>query len=107
MMNLAGRYKWDAWKELKGKSKEECMQQYLTDLGENVSTGESQKKNEPQSHPNFKANLSLMMPKDSFKGKVAFVTGGGTGLGKGMATALSSLGAKVNPCFCFFFNKIK
>ncbi|CAL4065904.1 unnamed protein product [Meganyctiphanes norvegica] len=36
-----------------------------------------------------------MLPPDTFKGKTAFVTGGGTGLGKGMATMLSSLGANV------------
>lgn len=36
-----------------------------------------------------------MLPKDTFKGKTAFITGGGTGLGKGMATMLSSLGANV------------
>ncbi|GCC31697.1 2,4-dienoyl-CoA reductase [(3E)-enoyl-CoA-producing], mitochondrial [Chiloscyllium punctatum] len=37
---------------------------------------------------------TLMLPPGTFKGKVAFITGGGTGLGKGMATALSSLGAE-------------
>uniref|UniRef100_UPI00398E7811 2,4-dienoyl-CoA reductase [(3E)-enoyl-CoA-producing], mitochondrial n=1 Tax=Pristiophorus japonicus TaxID=55135 RepID=UPI00398E7811 len=36
----------------------------------------------------------LMLPSGTFKGKVAFITGGGTGLGKGMTTALSSLGAE-------------
>ena len=36
-----------------------------------------------------------MLPKDTFKGQVAFVTGGGTGLGKAMATMLSQLGATV------------
>merc|ERR1719507_2037855 len=36
-----------------------------------------------------------MMPKDSYKGKVVFISGGGTGLGKGMATKFSDLGAKV------------
>jgi NAD(P)-dependent dehydrogenase (short-subunit alcohol dehydrogenase family) len=36
-----------------------------------------------------------MLPKDAFKGKVAFVTGGATGLGYGMAAALSQLGANV------------
>ncbi|CAH2285543.1 2,4-dienoyl- reductase, mitochondrial [Pelobates cultripes] len=35
-----------------------------------------------------------MLPPDTFKGKVAFITGGGTGLGKGMTTALSRLGAE-------------
>ena len=36
-----------------------------------------------------------MLPKDCFKDKVAFVTGGGTGLGKGMAKMLSERGATV------------
>ena len=36
-----------------------------------------------------------MLPEKTFEGKVAFVTGGGTGLGKGMVQMLSSLGAKV------------
>ncbi|NXK90254.1 DECR protein, partial [Formicarius rufipectus] len=36
----------------------------------------------------------VMLPPNTFQGKVAFITGGGTGLGKGMTTALSSLGAK-------------
>ena len=36
-----------------------------------------------------------MLPADAFKGRVAFVTGGGTGLGKSMSKMLSSLGAKV------------
>merc|ERR1711997_533181 len=36
-----------------------------------------------------------MLPKDSFKNKVVFISGGGTGLGKGMATKFSQLGARV------------
>lgn len=36
-----------------------------------------------------------MLPPGTFAGKVALVTGGGTGLGKGMATTLSKLGATV------------
>ncbi|XP_054983346.1 2,4-dienoyl-CoA reductase [(3E)-enoyl-CoA-producing], mitochondrial [Sorex araneus] len=35
----------------------------------------------------------VMLPPNSFQGKVAFITGGGTGLGRGMTTVLSSLGA--------------
>lgn len=41
------------------------------------------------------AVLEPMLPPGSFSGKVAFITGGGTGLGKDMAKNLSSLGAKV------------
>ncbi|XP_030072234.1 2,4-dienoyl-CoA reductase [(3E)-enoyl-CoA-producing], mitochondrial [Microcaecilia unicolor] len=37
---------------------------------------------------------TVMLPPNSFKGKVAFITGGGTGIGKGMTMALSSLGAE-------------
>ena len=36
-----------------------------------------------------------MLPPGTFAGKVAFITGGGTGLGKGIAQVLSSLGARV------------
>ncbi|KAG7397101.1 2,4-dienoyl-CoA reductase, mitochondrial [Phytophthora boehmeriae] len=39
--------------------------------------------------------LSTMLPRGTFAGKVALVTGGGTGLGKGIATKLSDLGATV------------
>lgn len=43
----------------------------------------------------FLPNLNLMLPAKTFSGKTAFVTGGGTGLGKGIATTLSKLGANV------------
>ncbi len=36
-----------------------------------------------------------MLPAGTFQGKVAFISGGGTGLGKGMAAMLSQLGASV------------
>lgn len=36
----------------------------------------------------------VMLPPNTFQGKVAFITGGGTGIGKGITTALSSLGAE-------------
>ena len=45
--------------------------------------------------PTFQAKSGLMLAPKSFEGKVAMVTGGGTGLGLAMATALSQLGAKV------------
>ena len=44
---------------------------------------------------NFNAKNDIMLPKGTFEGKVAFVTGGGTGLGQGMVKTLSALGAKV------------
>ena len=43
----------------------------------------------------FAPRNNLMLPKGTFDGKIAFVTGGGTGLGQGMVKALSALGAKV------------
>lgn len=43
----------------------------------------------------FPPRLDCMLPKDCFKGKIAFVTGGGTGLGKGMVKMLSERGATV------------
>ena len=43
----------------------------------------------------FPAVTDLMFRPHTFKDKVAFVTGGGTGLGKGMSFALSALGAQV------------
>ena len=46
----------------------------------------------------FTAIKGTMLPPGSFQGKVAFVTGGGTGLGKGMVTKLSELGASVVIC---------
>ena len=43
----------------------------------------------------FPAKKTPMLPPQTFKGKIAFITGGGTGLGKNMAKTLSALGAKV------------
>jgi len=39
-----------------------------------------------------------MLPPGTFKGQIALVTGGGTGLGKGIASKLSNLGAHVVIC---------
>ncbi|XP_068942782.1 2,4-dienoyl-CoA reductase [(3E)-enoyl-CoA-producing], mitochondrial [Petaurus breviceps papuanus] len=41
----------------------------------------------------FQPLKKVMLPPNSFQGKVAFITGGGTGIGKGMTTVFSSLGA--------------
>jgi hypothetical protein len=55
----------------------------------------------PQEHKNmpqasfFPAAKQTMLPKETFKSKVVFISGGGTGLGKGMATKFSDLGATV------------
>ncbi|NXS97477.1 DECR protein, partial [Jacana jacana] len=57
--------------------------------GPNVLRQES---NAPQA-AFFSPLQKVMLPPNTFQGKVAFITGGGTGLGKGMTTALSSLGA--------------
>uniref|UniRef100_A0A3B3R2X3 2,4-dienoyl CoA reductase 1, mitochondrial n=1 Tax=Paramormyrops kingsleyae TaxID=1676925 RepID=A0A3B3R2X3_9TELE len=42
----------------------------------------------------FPPNEGVMLRPDAFRNKVAFITGGGTGLGKGMAGTLSALGAE-------------
>uniref|UniRef100_A0A8C9WC42 2,4-dienoyl-CoA reductase [(3E)-enoyl-CoA-producing], mitochondrial n=1 Tax=Scleropages formosus TaxID=113540 RepID=A0A8C9WC42_SCLFO len=42
----------------------------------------------------FPANEGLMLPPGAFADKVAFITGGGTGLGRAMTTTLSALGAR-------------
>lgn len=49
--------------------------------------------NEAAKH--FPAVKMPMLPPGTFAGKVAFITGGGTGLGKGIAQLLSQLGARV------------
>jgi 2,4-dienoyl-CoA reductase len=43
----------------------------------------------------FPAKKTPMLPKDALKGKIAFITGGGSGLGKAMATMFTALGAQV------------
>ena len=43
----------------------------------------------------FPIRTDTMLPPGSYKDRVVLVTGGGTGLGKGMATKFAELGAKV------------
>ena len=71
------------------------MQQYsdrASSLGGGASSGAG---NERKIWPAFTPTKGVMLPSNAFSGKVALVTGGGTGLGRGMATMLSSLGATV------------
>lgn len=42
---------------------------------------------------NFPVRSDCMLPEKCFEGKIAFVTGGGTGLGKGMVKMLSERGS--------------
>ncbi|XP_041453607.1 2,4-dienoyl-CoA reductase [(3E)-enoyl-CoA-producing], mitochondrial-like [Lytechinus variegatus] len=51
--------------------------------------------NPSEKYDNLKAVKTPMLPPNTYKGKTAFVTGGGTGLGKAMTTMLSRLGAEV------------
>ena len=43
----------------------------------------------------FKAKKDTMLPPETYKDQVVLITGGGTGLGKGMTEKFSALGAKV------------
>ncbi|GMI04353.1 hypothetical protein TrVE_jg9471 [Triparma verrucosa] len=94
------RTKWDAWEELGGKSQEWAMEQYIAKTDHLASAsddkgGDAAAAKQRKVWPHHKPHTGQMMPDDTFKGRVALVTGGGTGLGKGMATMLSKLGATV------------
>lgn len=54
----------------------------------------SSEKTNPQAKY-FPIKKTPMLPKGTFSGKTALITGGGTGLGKGMASMLGTLGASV------------
>ena len=68
---------------------------FAVNKGSNVSRIMSCQACKMSSSSNFAPKNDVMLPKGAFDGKVAFVTGGGTGLGQGMVKILSSLGAKV------------
>ena len=55
----------------------------------------------------FPIKRNTMLPADSFKDRVVFITGGGTGLGKGMATKFSEMGAKVVIAARYFLRETK
>uniref|UniRef100_S4RAE2 2,4-dienoyl CoA reductase 1, mitochondrial n=1 Tax=Petromyzon marinus TaxID=7757 RepID=S4RAE2_PETMA len=61
-------------------------------LGEPRRRASDDKSRPHASH--FPAQAAPMLPPGTFAGKVAFVTGGGTGLGRGMVSMLSALGAQ-------------
>ena len=48
-----------------------------------------------QRFAHFHPRSDIMLPPGTFHDRVALVTGGGTGLGKAMATTISQLGASV------------
>ncbi|KCV70931.1 2,4-dienoyl-CoA reductase (NADPH2) [Fonticula alba] len=98
MFDLAGRYKWDAWNSLKGTSREEAMRLYISELtavAPAAAAATSDSGVSAVAQASFQPKLTALLPADSYRGKVVFITGGGTGLGKGMATRYSELGATV------------
>ena len=83
-------------------SKEDAKAKYVSralelfgDVGSSGGSAAASKDEEYTQWPAFAAHTAPMLPAGTFEGQVAFITGGGTGLGKAMATTLSKLGAKV------------
>lgn len=105
LFNPVEKAKYDAWKQLQGTSKEEAMKTYVQEFGTTTtssSSSSSSSSDMPEgsaaTNPQgaFQTILKTpMLPSHTFQNKVAFITGGGTGLGKAMATSLSSLGCTV------------
>ena len=122
--NFVARAKFDAWAALKGTAKDEAMRLYVKEFdtaasaksaGSGVAATAAPAAAPVSSAPASEARPSHhdkrelagpkgsfvpvrktpMLPPGTFTGKIVLVTGGGTGLGKAMATMLSSLGATV------------
>ena len=107
--NPVEKAKFEAWNNLQGLSSEEAMKTYIQEFNTPTSTTsimntsssssstdmpEGSNATNPQG--SFQTIMKTpMLPVDTFKDKVAFITGGGTGLGKAMATTLSHLGCNI------------
>ena len=102
MMDFVGRAKYDAWAALKGTPSASAMSAYVAEFCETVSVPSGGGDVPAAAADKFKPagaflpiKTAPMLPPGTFTGSVAFVTGGGTGLGRAMATTLSRLGATV------------
>lgn len=96
----AAKYK--AWAELKGMTKDAAMAGYVEAFGDKAGAPGADASADVVTKEKFVSKGAFatvkktpMLPPGTFAGRVAFVTGGGTGLGKAMATMLSRLGATV------------
>uniref|UniRef100_A0A6Q2X6D6 2,4-dienoyl-CoA reductase [(3E)-enoyl-CoA-producing], mitochondrial n=1 Tax=Esox lucius TaxID=8010 RepID=A0A6Q2X6D6_ESOLU len=76
------------------KCNKTCNLFECVDLFFNIGIRTLTTENGPTQAKFFPANEESMLLPGTYKGKVAFITGGGTGLGKGMTTTLSALGAE-------------
>jgi 2,4-dienoyl-CoA reductase len=97
LFDPSGRAKFDAWEKLRGMSREAAMAAYVAEFGGAAATPAP-----PAPAPGGRgafakraAGGAPSLPAGAFAGKLAFVTGGGTGLGKAMATRFLQLGAAV------------